>query len=304
MNPALDWRGPEWKSGLLAFVVHLLFFLLLVFGLSWHVEDNSAPIQAQIWNSLPAARPVRHPEPKAVLPTPRPPEPAPKLQPKPQPIPKPQPAPEPQPEPKLKPVPETHPAVPTLKQPDIGLDKKRREALRQRLLQDQREQARLMAQQAAQEKLALQKQRRERQLKELQALQQQQNSMVDSSLNRDLHTLREQQAAALAAGRLNALVGKYKEIIAQKVRGFVRIPPDIKGNPQAVFRVSVLPTGDVTAVVLQRSSGNPVYDQAVRWAIQAASPLPLPDDPRVANQFQPTMEFSFCPKEQLACPSP
>ena len=294
MNPALDWRGPEWKSGLLAFAVHALFFLLLVFGLSWHVEDNGAPVQARIWNSLPAAKPARHAEPQAVAPAPR----------RPAPAPKPRSLPKPQPEPRLKPVPETRPAVPALKQPDIGLNKKRREALRQQLLQDQRQQARLMAQQAAQERSALQKQRRERELQELQALQQQQNSMVDSSLKRDLHALHEQQAAALTAGRLNALVGKFKEIIAQKVRGFVRIPLDMKGNPQAVFRVSVLPTGDVTAVVLQHSSGNPVYDQAVRWAIRAASPLPLPSDPRVASQFQPTMEFSFCPKEHMACPAP
>ena len=297
MNPALHWRGPEWKSGLLAFAVHLLFFLLLVFGLSWHVQEG-APVQAQIWGTLPAAQPAAHPprqQPKPVEAATRPP-----------PAPKPEPAPvlKPQPQPKLKPVPETRPAVPALKQPDIGLEKKRQEELRQQLLQDQRQQARLMAEQAAQEKLALQKQRREHELKELQALQKLQNNMVDNSLNHDLHAVRAQQAAALASSQLNSLVGKYKQIIADKVRGFVRIPPDIKGNPQAVFQVSVLPTGDVTAVVLQRSSGNPAYDQAVRWAIRAASPLPLPSDPRVASQFQPTMEFSFCPRESMACPSP
>lgn len=284
MNLAFDWRGPEWKSGLLAFAVHLLFFVLLVFGLSWRVED-SAPVEAQIWNSLPAAKPAPA---------------LPRRQPRPVEVPPPPPA------PRLTPVPETRPAVPVLKQPDIGLQKKRQEELRQQLLQAQQQQARLMAQQAAQEKLALQKQQRQRELKELQALQNLQNNMVSSSLNRDLSAVRQQQATALANSRLNSLVGKYKQIIADKVRGFVRIPPDLRGNPQAIFQVSVLPTGDVTAVVLQHSSGNPAYDQAVRWAIQAASPLPLPSDPHVASQFQPTMEFSFCPipQEKMACPSP
>ncbi len=61
MNWALDWRSPEWKSGLLALAVHGLFFLLLVFGLSWRVQERT-PVQAQIWTSLPpvpAAAPTR-----------------------------------------------------------------------------------------------------------------------------------------------------------------------------------------------------------------------------------------------------
>ncbi len=297
MSWALDWHGIEWKSGLLALAVHGLFFLLLMFGLSWRVQDT-APVEAQIWTSLPAVKHVsspRRPVEEAHRIPPSEPKPAPELQPKPEPL------------PKLKPVAEARPAPPAPKQADIALEKKHQEALRQRLLQEQqRQQARLMAEQAAQEKQALRKQQREKELKQLQALQSQQNSMVNSALSHDLDAVRQQQAAALESSRLNSLVGKYKQSIADKVRGFVRIPPDIRGNPQALFQVSVLPTGDVTAVVLRRSSGNPAYDQAVRWAIQAASPLPLPSDPRVANQFQPTMEFSFCPipQDKMACPSP
>ena len=53
MSSVLDWRGPEWTSGLLALVVHALFFLLLLFGLSWRVEKPTPPVQAQLWMSLP-----------------------------------------------------------------------------------------------------------------------------------------------------------------------------------------------------------------------------------------------------------
>lgn len=53
MSAALDRRGAEWASGLLALLVHALFFLVLVFGLSWRVEKPAPPVQAQLWMSLP-----------------------------------------------------------------------------------------------------------------------------------------------------------------------------------------------------------------------------------------------------------
>ena len=53
MSSVLDWRGPEWTSVLFALVVHALFFLVLLFSLSWRVEKPTPPVQAQLWMSLP-----------------------------------------------------------------------------------------------------------------------------------------------------------------------------------------------------------------------------------------------------------
>ena len=83
MNSVLDWRGPEWTSGLLALVVHALFFLVLLFGLSWRVEKPTPPVQAQLWMSLPpvagsvpvqprAAPVMPAPPPRAAQPAPPP----------------------------------------------------------------------------------------------------------------------------------------------------------------------------------------------------------------------------------------
>jgi colicin import membrane protein len=73
----------------------------------------------------------------------------------------------------------------------------------------------------------------------------------------------------------------------------------VPGNPEAVFSVSLLPTGEVltSTVRMTKSSGNKAYDDAVERAIVAASPLPKPDDPGV---FQRQLELRFRPKDKPA----
>ncbi|GHT83232.1 hypothetical protein AGMMS49543_09910 [Betaproteobacteria bacterium] len=78
-----------------------------------------------------------------------------------------------------------------------------------------------------------------------------------------------QNARALAA---------YANLIAIKVRSKMVAPMGLSGNPKAEFTVVQLPSGEVTAVHLKRSSGFPQFDAAVERAIYSASPLPLPDD--------------------------
>ena len=81
MNAVLERRGAEWASGLLALLVHALFFLVLVFGLSWRVEKPTPPVQAQLWMSLPPVAgsvpmlprvpEMPSPQPRAARPAPR-----------------------------------------------------------------------------------------------------------------------------------------------------------------------------------------------------------------------------------------
>ena len=52
------------------------------------------------------------------------------------------------------------------------------------------------------------------------------------------------------------------------------LPPDIKGNPEAIFDVIQLPTGEVISARLRKSSGHRGYDEAVERAILKSSPLP------------------------------
>jgi colicin import membrane protein len=71
----------------------------------------------------------------------------------------------------------------------------------------------------------------------------------------------------------------YSDKVIGKIKPLIVLPPDIVGNPEAVFDLELLPTGDVTGVKLRTSSGNRAYDDAVDRAIRKASPLPRPDPP-------------------------
>ena len=86
----------------------------------------------------------------------------------------------------------------------------------------------------------------------------------------------------------------YANKIKTKIKGNVVLPADIKGNPEAIFEVTQLPTGEVLSARLRKSSGNRAYDEAVERAILKSSPLPKPDRP---EQFERDLQLKFRPVE-------
>jgi colicin import membrane protein len=98
----------------------------------------------------------------------------------------------------------------------------------------------------------------------------------------------KRETAAIAARADAAYVGKIKG----KIKGNIVLPPDIPGNPEAIFDVLQLPTGEIIDVKLRKSSGHKAYDEAVGRAILKSSPLPRPDRP---EQFQRSLEIKFKP---------
>lgn len=90
-------------------------------------------------------------------------------------------------------------------------------------------------------------------------------------------------------------VADYANKIRVRVRSNIALPPSIQGNPEAVFMVDQLPTGEVLDVRLKRSSGNHALDAAIERAIRRSSPLPRPDDP---SQFKRELEIKYRPFEE------
>jgi len=86
-----------------------------------------------------------------------------------------------------------------------------------------------------------------------------------------------QMKSAQAAAARNKAIADYLGRIRGKIRGNIVLPPDIKGNPEAVFEVTQLPSGEVISVKVKKSSGNPALDTAVERAILKSSPLPKPE---------------------------
>ena len=78
------------------------------------------------------------------------------------------------------------------------------------------------------------------------------------------------------------------------MKGNVIVPADLAGNPEAIFEVVQLPTGEIIEATLRKSSGSRAYDDAVQRAIIKSSPLPRPDR---AELFQRALTLKFRPQD-------
>lgn len=237
----------QYKAGALALLVHVVFLLLMVFGVSWQNQEP-AGVEVELWEALPgtAVKPV-----------------VPRSEPKPEP------KPEPEPKPKaVKPEPQ-----PEAKPNKAEIELKAKEAKRK-------------------EEEAKEKKRKEEEQKQKEKLKEQEKREQERT-----EKLREQQAQAEAARAAKAqaaarqaaaqgVVGDYKGRIQAKIKRNIILPPELAGNPQAEFDVTLMPTGEVLHLKLTRSSGSSVYDSAVERAIHKAQPLPLPPDPALFGEFR------------------
>jgi colicin import membrane protein len=257
--------------------MHVAFVLLLVFGVAWQKRQSEPSAVVDLWNSLP---PVKQ-------------EPVPVPRPEPKPEPRPEPKPEAKPKPEVKPPPPPKPEAKPQPKPDIAFKEKQE---KERKLKEQRElekkkQAEVEkrkedeAKKAKAQKLEEQKKEKERLAKDAEAkrLAQEKADMAAK--------LAKEQAAAQQ--RLN---DKYIALIQNHVKRQIVEPPNLTGNPQVEFDVVLIPGGEVLTVKLRRSSGVPAYDAAVERAILKASPLPLPPDPALFQQFR-DLHLKFRPRE-------
>ncbi|MBI5861436.1 MAG: TonB C-terminal domain-containing protein [Rhodocyclales bacterium] len=103
--------------------------------------------------------------------------------------------------------------------------------------------------------------------------------------------LEKEKAAREATARAKA-TADYLSRIRGKIRGNIVLPPGLQGNPEAVFAVAQLPSGEIISVRLKHSSGNVALDAAIERAIQKSSPLPKPEQ---ADVFSRDLELKFRP---------
>ncbi len=195
------------------------------------------------------------PQPPPPVSVPKPPPPAPKVEP----------APPPKPEPKVeKPEIVEKPAPKPKPKPEPKVEAKPPPP---KPKPDDREFKRQLREQLAQEQAAAQ----ERQIKQM---------------------LAQEQAAANSRA-LATWVDKIRAKIRNRIP--VQVVQDVPGNPEAIFDVSLLPTGDVLQVRMRKSSGHKGYDDAVERAILGSSPLPKPEP---ASLFQRQLELHFRPQDK------
>jgi colicin import membrane protein len=127
--------------------------------------------------------------------------------------------------------------------------------------------------------------------KESQRIQQQQAA---NEAGNELDKVKQAQANAQAATARARDIDKWLSAIRGKIRGNIVLPPEVRGNPEAIFDVTQLPTGEIIAARLQQSSGHTALDLAIERAILKSSPLPKPEK---AELFSRTLELKFRPLE-------
>ncbi len=248
-------------SVVLAVLIHLLLAAFLVYGIHWQTKVTPV-VEAQLVRDVTV--PAK-PEPPAEAKEEPKPEPPPEPKPEPKPVPKPEPKPAPKPEPKPAPPVKPDIALKDKPKPPPPPDFKKLDPFQRQIQEEEK-------------RLAMRRQLAE----EEQRLRQQREAMAAS------------QAAALRSKAL----ASYTDRIRAKIRGNIVLPPDLKGNPSAIFEVVQLPTGEVISVRLAKSSGHAGYDAAVERAILKSSPLPLPDD---KSLFERNLQLIFCPVEDGKC---
>ena len=256
---------PPLKSGpapgkhislVLALAVHLLLASFLIYGVHWQTRAPEA-VQVELVSALPA--------PSAVPPAPTfEPEPAPPPPPKPEPRPEPKPLPPPlKPdialkEPKQKPPPKVVPReIPKEMPKEIPKETPRPDPFKEQL---KRETERL------------------------------DKSKLAAALDKEVAGAKSAQAAAAQKKSSD----EWGARIRGKIRGNIVLPPDIKGNPEAEFLVTLLPSGEVLSLRLTKSAGNPALDAAIERAIRKSDPLPKPEQGEV---FQRELVLKYRPRE-------
>ncbi len=179
--------------------------------------------------------------------------------------------PEPPPRPEIKPEPKPVEKTVEPHKPDIALEKKK--------------EVKKEAPKKPEPKLNLDRS------KDIRAQLERETAALSQQLDKDriLDQMRREAATAAATADA-AYIGKLKG----KIKSNIVLPPDIRGNPEAIFDVVQLPTGEIMSVKLRKSSAHTAYDAAVERAILKSSPLPKPDRP---EQFQRSLEIKFRPLE-------
>ena len=163
------------------------------------------------------------------------------------------------------------------------------ERQRQQLLEQQRQQE--LRDQAERERLE-EERRRQEELAEQQRRQQQQEA--------ERARLAEEAAAAAARTEFE-VVQSGVALIQQFIEEAWNRPPSARNGMRAVLRIGMLPTGEVTDVMVVESSGDAPFDRAATNAVYSAQPFSeLQQMPiNIFNDNFRTLTLIFQPEDLL-----
>lgn len=251
-------------SLVLSALVHLLLIVALFIGVQWKSHAPSS-VEVEVWRAAPAPVHDVKPEPASELP------------------PKPEPKPEPKPVPKAEPTPPIKPdiAIKEDKKPKKE-EPKKEEPKKEEPKKPEPKKPEPDRRPSFDEEL-----KREQKQIQQQKIAQDQRARAENESKLLAQLKAEQASAANSRG-----LADYAEKVRGRIRGNIVLPPGIQGNPEAVFEVTQLPSGDIIDVKVRKSSGKPALDDAIERAIRKSSPLPKPENPAL---FQRVLRIPYHP---------
>jgi colicin import membrane protein len=297
----------RWPAIGLAVGVHALLLAFLVIGINW-TNNQPVAVEAEVWDTT--------------VQTAAPP-PQPQVQPEPEPEPEPEtPAPTPR---VAEPPPVEQPAPPKQPDIALEREKKRKEELKRKeeeRIEREQELARKRDQEKKEKALADKKAREDEKKKEQELAKKQEEAEKKKKAEKEkaekekaeklakakaekaeaakLEKLRNDEMKRMMAGAGNPsssgsaekstaprIDKGYIASIAAKIKGNTSYPgsTDVAGNPEVVFQVEQLPTGEILSVRKIKSSGIPAFDEAVERGINKSSPLPKKKDGTVERSL-------------------
>ncbi len=252
------------RGGIMAMAVHALLIAALFFSVQWSTKPPVA-LQAELWTALPSTPSTPVPPPVPVVPPPPPPE-------------------------------VVEPVKPPVVKPDIALpDEKKKKPPKE---EPKKEEPKKEVKKETPKKEEPKKEEPKKDIKK-------EPAKPDPAMAklRDDDLKRALAAAGGATGPANSNVNAagvrgdpgYSDKIRARILGNIvfNAPSDMAGNPEAVFVVDQLPTGEILSVKKIKSSGVSAWDDAVERAIRKSDPLPKGKDGTVTRQ----LELSFRPKD-------
>lgn len=262
----------SFKAGMLSVAVHAVLLGALLISFNWKTTHPVSIAEVELWDSIPSpSLPAPVPVPEPVVKAPEPP---------------------PEPEPVVEDKPEAEPEV------DIALEKKQKELEQKKLAEKlKKDQELAQKKKLAEVQAALLKD--ESILRENKKTRQQNDALkkLQQEALADDKAVGDQHASAARTAASAGVVDEYKSKIQAKIRANVNKTLCGDGNPQLVFDIALLPTGQLSSSPkLVKSSGSAACDDAVERAIMASEPLPLPSDASLFSQFR-NLKLKFSPKD-------
>ena len=153
------------------------------------------------------------------------------------------------------------------------------------------------------EKKKLEEQKKAEEQKKLEAQKREEQRKAEEKAARERElkdAMQAEEAARVQAAKEAAWLTASQQVqlqIQNKVRGKWQRPAGLPETAQVVLRVNLLPDGSVQGVELRKESGVTLFDQSALRAVQAASPLPIPDDRELFNAQFRQFEFTFTAAE-------